>query len=154
MAVRSIVNEPTEVGLNNWYVNWITLYRRRFALITNSKTLFSVLMYCGTKKDIENFEVLFIDKLTEQIERLNRVNSNWKEKIDLRLDNTKFTKTNSLKILAHMRDFKIRTEYYILDKSNMENELQILTDKINELPIGTINYKSPTKILIETLNAA
>jgi len=151
-TVREVTDDRAEISLNNWYVNWITLYRRRFALITNSKTVFSVLMYCGTKKEIINFENLFANTIEERINRLNGINSNWNEKINLNTENSKFVKTNSLSVLANMREFKFLTEHYILDVNNKEYELDFLMDKMNRMPIGNLQYQTPIATLRKTLN--
>jgi hypothetical protein len=151
-TVREVTDDRAEISLNNWYVNWITLYRRRFALVTNSKTVFSVLMYCGTKNEIINFENLFAETIKEQINRLNGIKSNWNEKISLNIENSKFVKTNSQSVLANMREFKFLTEYYILDINNKEYELEFLMDKMNGMPIGNMQYQTPIEILRKTLN--
>ena len=151
-TVKQVTDDRAEISLNNWYVNWITLYRRRFALVTNSKTIFSVLMYCGTKKEIINFENLFAETIKEQINRLNGIKSNWNEKINLNIENSKFVKTDSQSVLANMREFKFITEYYILDIINMEYELWFLMDKMNGMPIGNLQYQTPMETLRKALN--
>ena len=70
----------------------------------------------------------------------------------MNIENSKFVKTNSQSVLAHMREFKFQTEYFVLDINNMEYELLFLMDRINEMPIGTMNYRTPKEILRATLN--
>ena len=151
-AVKNITDERAEISLKNWYVNWISLYRRRFALITNSKTLFNVLVYYGTKKEISNFESIFTIILKDQVNSQIGINLDWNKKINLNIENSKFVKTNSQSVLAHMREFKFQTEYFVLDINNMEYELLFLMNRINEMPIGTMNYRTPKEILRATLN--
>jgi len=70
-GIRNFSSELEEIHINNWYVNWLTIFRKRFALITNSQTLFTVLMYSETKSELKNFEQLFIQNMEMEIKFLN-----------------------------------------------------------------------------------
>lgn len=150
-GIRDFSSEVEEIHINNWYVNWMTLFRKRFALITNSQTLFTVLMYCGTKSELKNFEQLFIQNLEKAIFEQTILLQNDFLKLDLNTENSKFTKTNSRSVLGHMNEFKAMTEYYNLNPENMEMEAKFLNHKMNDIPIKILKYKSPKQVMTETL---
>ena len=150
-GIKQISTELDEIHLNNWYVNWLTLFRKRFALVTNSETLFNVLMYCGTKSELKNFEQLFITKLNERIIEQTLLKKTEISKLDLNPNHFKFTKTNSARVLGNMNEFIQMTKYYTLTPENMEMETKILNQKMNTLPMSNLKYKSPKEVMVKTL---
>lgn len=122
--LKSVSIQKTEISLSNWYVDLITLERKKYCLFTNSKTLFSFIMYVGTKKEIQNLETLFIDKLKEQIARAYGLKINSDKYVNVNCGSFVYNKTNSRSILGSMNDFKLNI------KSNVDN---------NGLTINSIN---------------
>jgi len=69
-SVYEIEDKKAENGYNKWYVDEIILNRKKYFIFTNSVTLFSFITYFGTKKEILNFNTIFVDSYEEQLIRL------------------------------------------------------------------------------------
>jgi hypothetical protein len=141
---KSIENSKAEIGIWNWYVDQINLERKNYFLFTNSKTLFSFILYAGTKRELENIEFLFEEKLKEMIIREIGSNSKYIENALKESNSHKFMKTDSRSVLGSMNDFKQQIRVQLWHKGELAQTYDLINHYINEVPMGAINYNSPS----------
>jgi len=142
-GIREISPEKMEVNFFNWYLDLITLNRKKYLLCTNSKTLFSFISYFGTKKEAKNIESIFLKNLCEQIIRQIGYDKVILNILNKRIEQLIITKTNSRKVIGYMTDFKNQIGYKKLDFSDMDNSINRLNTYINTIPMYGLNLARP-----------
>lgn len=148
-----IENDKEEIGIFNWYVDSINLDRKNYFLFTNSKTLFSFVVYAGTKKELINIENLFEEKLKEQIIREVGSNPKYFEQL-FGKEQTKFVKTNSRSILGSMNDFKYHVNFHNQDKERVGQTYDMINHLINKMPMRTLDYAQPVNVMRNELESS
>jgi len=144
--LKQVVIDKQEKQLINWYVDQITFERKKHFLFTNSKTLFSFIIYFGTKKEILNFQSIFANKYKEQIIRLFGFNQSFIDSINEELRILKFCKTNNRSILGSMNDFKLNASSRIKQEILNNETLNSINFYLNQMPMGSLKYKNPFEI--------
>lgn len=139
------IDDKMDNQLDNWYVNQFLVQRKKYFLFTNSKTLFSFISYFGSRKEIENFSNTFSKVYKEQIVRNYGYDENQLKKIDLKVNEIKFCKTNSRSVLGSMNDFKMNAEFRILRDGNETEVINSINYYFNQMPMGAIKYKRPVE---------
>jgi len=150
-GIHHISPNKENIGIGNWYIGLINLERKSHLLFTNSLTLFSFVVYAGTKKEIKNIEVIFKTKLEEQLIREYGIIPPLIDKAIPEKSDVIFTKTNSRSILGSMNDFKVNIKSYSLENGISKSSIQIINHTLNQMPMGAINYNQPKIFMKETL---
>lgn len=137
----------TVTGLGNWYANLLRIDRRKCALFTNEKTLYSFLILGVKRENPLNIHDEFLINLNLNlqaegfsIEIINRVMQEYGE--------IGFAKTTRKQILGVMNEFAFEYEFLIRREGGIEN-VRILgvNKKINRTPISPLKYGYPVDSL-------
>lgn len=152
--VRDFENSKEDIGLHNWYLNFINLERKNHILFTNSKTLFSFFIYAGTKKEHNQIEILFEEKLSELIIREFSSSSEVLEKLLPKDRNYHFTKTNSRSILGSMNELAYQIDVQLWHRGSLSRSYDVINHSINKIPMsikGLKGYQRPSDKMKEEL---
>ncbi len=146
---KEVEGVKEDTGLYNWYIDQVNLERKNHFLFTHSETLFSFLIYAGTKKELQNIEEIFTNKLKEQIIReigtLDKyIHNAFPDKLEFR-----FIKTNSRSVLGSMNDFKHMVRTHIHYGDNFD----VINHRINKIPMGMLKYDYPVRRMKSALEA-
>lgn len=141
---QPVSSEKNETSFNNWYADLIIVNRKKHALITNSKTLFSIIIYLGTKKEKLNFQEIFIEKLNEQIVRQIKHYDQITKLINNK-SNFIFNKTNSYSVLGSMNEIKRNLDYFPINPNDLNDSLNIIMNRLNKIPMGGKKYWIPVE---------
>ncbi len=150
---KKVEKEKEELGLYNWYADLINLERKNYFLFTNSKSLFSFFLYAGTKKELENIEKLFEQKLEEQIIREIGTSEKYIKKALKENDSYRFLKTNSRSVLGSMNDFKNQIKVQLWHKGELSRTYDLINHYINRVPMSGIKYDRPKSRMKTELEA-
>lgn len=149
--LKNVSETKSEIELSNWYVDLLNLNRKTYFLFTNSISLFSFLIYAGTKKEIKALEDLFTAKLKEQIIREYGITYLRNTYFESPFKNITYNKTNSRSILGSMNDFKLNIKASVeLNGLDLES-INSINHYLNIMPMGYLKYKSPLDSFKEAL---
>lgn len=123
----------------DWYANLFTAQRYQYILVTEAKSLLSIVMHGGGVTDVDNFIKQFLSQLHEYLNDTgNRLI--YERIIVPQTGRIKISKTVNKSVLGSMNDM------VYLSKTYLENE-EIgpwdLMKKINRTPFKAINYAYP-----------
>lgn len=149
---KTIESSKEDTGLYNWYVDQINITRKNYFLFTNSQTLFSFFVYAGTKKEIDDLEHIFTQKLKEQIIRDIGVSGKYMDYFESNPTPSTFHKTNSRSILGSMNDFKYLINACLWEWGGLE-EYDRINHALNENLLGALKYARPKDKMKEALLA-
>ena len=147
------IDDKEDIGFFNWYVDQINLERKNYFLFTHSLSLFSFIIYAGTKNEIINIEKLFESKAKELISRELKISETLIDQLFPKEKIYKFNKTNSKSVLGSMNDFKNQIKWQIWDNGEIKNIYYLIINRLNMCPMGAIKYKSPVEMLKEVLES-
>jgi len=135
-------NPKTEIDFFNWYVDLVVIERKKHLLFTHATSLFSFVIYVGTKKEINQVEQLFEKRLGEMIVKHVTVLDGYVETL-LPKDRTyTFNKTNSRKVLGSMNDFKYQIMTVYDFRGSLDNDCyEHINRAIVSIMISGINRK-------------
>ena len=150
--LKEVTAEKSDVDLSNWYVDLLKLNRKTYFLFTNSMSLFSFVIYVGTKKEISALEDLFTTKLKEQVVREYGVNCLQNTYFDSNLESFTYKKTNSRSILGSMNDFKLNIESEIQHNGLNLESVNSINHYLSIMPMGYLKYKSPRESFKDELD--
>ena len=102
LTIRENIN--SDVKLGNWYANLIYIDGKKCILLTESETLYSLLLPNFKKGDIKNIESIFKNRLKEALSRINIRQEQIENLVD-RLERLKYTTTQSRSILGSMKEY-------------------------------------------------
>ena len=114
---------PAENRLGSWYSNIFKIGRYNNIIFVNEKTLFSFVVLRITKKDLQNFQTVFVNNLTDALEF---VNFNQREIISIANECNsafQFTKTVDKKILGTMCELTFHYQYFLHDGASLHEAL-------------------------------
>ena len=152
---KPVENAKEEIGPYNWYVDLINLDRKNYFLFTHSKTLFSFFVYAGTKKQLVNIELIFAQRLQEQIIRDIGTLDSYQEKLFPPEDHPhRFIKTNSRSVVGSMVDFKYQLHAHNEGPGSIIEKYERLNQWLNQLPMGALKYDNPKKRMKQFLEAS
>lgn len=144
-----VSDEKAERDRYTWYANFIKIARKDYLLCTHSETLFSLMFYCGTQKQIKDFPALFEENLRRQLaydlgslkdlaDRLLPVGRSYA-----------LAKTNDRSILGSMNDFSLAVRYY--GEYVVYEDDRIAAISVNATPMRGIDMQYPREKMRELL---
>jgi len=137
---------------SEWYANLIYIEGKKCILFTESKTLYSILLPNIKKSDVSNIINLFYNQLHNSL-----ISIGIREELIIKMFpkplEIYYSKTQSMKILGSMNEYAFQYKYYILERGGIKcaNIDQIII-KINETPMGQIQYNSANRLVRMILN--
>jgi len=150
-TIKEVENVKLEDGFYNWYVDAITLQRKKYFLFTHSESLFSFFIYLDTKDTLLNLELVFQEKLREIIIRDIGTSEKFQKAIIPKDPKFRFVKTNSRSILASVKDIKYHLEWRFEGDGINRPDHDLIQHKMNEMPIGIKGYKNAKELMLEAL---
>jgi hypothetical protein len=137
----SMAPEPISGVLGPWHANLIRIERRKCLLLTNDRTLYSVLVPGVKKKDLDNFRELFALHL-----KMNLAKEGFgPEDITKALEEygeIAIAPTTSRSVLGSMNDLADQADFLVSRAGDLE-KVDILTVNmmLNRIPMGAIKYR-------------
>lgn len=139
----NVLLDRFEPGINIWYGLPIVVSRKRYMMVTNSISLYTVFIPVGTinerKSILKNFRKELFERLVED----------YGEDISLGIiRHLKFDKiesisrTNNRRILGSMNDFRNMISYLEFDFTN-ESLTSVMSGVSNRSPMSYLGMKSP-----------
>ena len=144
---RSITPEHSSGFLGPWHSNLIRIERRKCLLLTNDRTLYSFLVPGVKKKDLSNFQELFVLHLKMNLgkegfgpEDINKALEEYSE--------IEIEKTASRSVLGSTNDLAYQVDFLVSRAGGLEKaDMLIVNMMLNRIPMGAIKY--PYAIEIE-----
>lgn len=141
---KPVENAKEETGRYNWYVDRMNLDRKSYFLFTHSQTLFSFFVYAGTKKQLENIELIFAQNLQEQVIRqIGTLDIYMKNLFPPEDQNHRFIKTNNRSVVGSMNDFKNNIDAHNDTPGGIIEKYYSLNKMLNRIPMGALKYDYP-----------
>lgn len=100
----------------NWNGNLFVVQGKKYIIITNDKTAYSLVWGCIKKVDLKNFDALFRESLIRQLDYDVKINE--RQEIEFRnsLADIRLTKTNNNKrVLGYMNEFVHIAKHFIFN---------------------------------------
>ena len=133
---------PTN-GLRGWHANLLTLKRRKCVLLTNDQTRFSIFFYGFRKPDFANFQNLFSERFSKELQWLGIPNPQIAQ-ARLQLGPSTFGKTYCRSTLGTMKERLLELEYLIEripDGDLTDHDYNYLSHQLNNTPTHTKIHK-------------
>jgi len=142
---RDNATEP----LGDWCVNLLRTQRKKFLLIVNEKTLFSILVPEVKKAQIQNIAVVFRKALFAALID-EEFTAEQAEKLLTEYDEIGISKTTDRSVLGSMNDYAYHYKSFVERCGGFENcRIPLLMMHINRMPMGAKNYAYPVDLFKE-----
>jgi len=139
LKVKPVEIQENLSPLSSWHANLLTFDRRKCVLISNNKTLYSILIEGLTKPDFNHFndilgQAVFKNLLQENLPQ---------EQIEILLEEFQqvtYTKTNSRSILGSMNDLAFQLKVMISMDGGLNNiNIYDVNKKLNRTRLSYID---------------
>jgi hypothetical protein len=148
----SVVPEPLSGFLGPWHANLIRIERRKCLLLTNDRTLYSFLIPGAKKKDLGNFQELFVLHLKKNLaaegfgpEDVNKALEEYSE--------IEIASTKSRSVLGSMNDLTDQADFLVSRAGGLEKcDILTMNMMLNRIPMGAIKYRYAIDKLYELFN--
>jgi hypothetical protein len=138
---ESMATEPLSGVLGPWHANLIRIERRKCLLLTNDRTLYSILIPGVKKKDLDIFRELFALHLKMNLEKEGFGPADVCKALE-EYGEIAIAPTKSRSVLGSMNDLADQADFLVgraggLDKADMLTVNMML----NRIPMGAIKYR-------------
>lgn len=148
---QPVENVKTEIDLYTWYIDLVTISRKKYFLCVHAQSLTSFIFYAGTQKEYKNIHQLFEENLKKFFaQEIGRSAQQFKKLFPE--DKTfRFVKTNSRSVLGSMRDMMMMLDYF--NGESIENRIPEIVRSLNYVIRKTKgeDYFQPTERLRELI---
>ena len=132
--------DPGEGFMGSWFVNVFYLERRKSVLITNDKTLYSVLLWGLRRPDFDNLGARFIAGLASNLKR-DGFDTGLIASVCMACHPVEWTTTNSRSVLGSMNDMIHCSKYMVgLQRQTIEREIAYLNCELNRTPMSALKH--------------
>ena len=136
----SMVPEPLSGFLGPWHANLIRIERRKCLLLTNDRTLYSILIPGVKKKDLVDFLKLFSLHLKMNLEKEGFA----PQDIDKALEEygeIAIAPTANRSVLGSMNDLAYQADFLVSRAGGLEKgDMLTVNMMLNRIPMGAIKY--------------
>jgi len=137
----SMAPEYASGFLGPWHANLIRIERRKCLLLTNDRTLYSILIPGVKKKNLDTFRELFALHL-----KMNLAKEGFGPKdIDKALEEygeIAIAPTNSRSVLGSMNDLADQADFLVSRAGGLEKgDMLTVNMMLNRIPMGAIKYR-------------
>lgn len=137
--------------LGNWYVNILTIDRRKTFLFVNEKTLLSFILYGIKKSNITSIHEMFL-KALNQLLLMEGVDYSTINKLNNEYLHLEYTKTNNKRTIGSMNNLMSTYEHFIYSDGGLKHcDLITIIHKINKMPQKNIGWGYSIDITKELL---
>jgi len=137
----SIAPEPLSGFLGPWHANLIRIERRKCILLTNDRTLYSILIPGVKKKDLVNFRELFALHLKMNLEKEGFGQEDTKKALEEYGEIT-IAPTKSRSVLGSMNDLADQADFLVSRAGGLEKgDMLTVNMMLNRIPMGAIKYR-------------
>ena len=126
---QPVENIKTEIDLYTWYIDLVTVSRKKYFLCVHAQSLTSFIFYAGTQKEYKNIQQLFEDNLKKFFAQEIGRSAQQFEKLFPKDETFRFVKTNSRSVLGNMRDMMMTLDYF--DGEPIENRIPEIVHSLN-----------------------
>jgi len=134
------LGNPGEGFMGSWFVNVFRLQRRKSVLITNDRTLYSVLLWGLRRPDFDDLDSRFIAGLASNLKR-DGFDTGLIASIGMTCHPIRWAATNNRSVLGSMNDMISCSKYMVaLQRQDIESELAYLNCELNRTPMSALKY--------------
>ena len=138
---RSITPEHSSGFLGPWHANLIRIERRKCLLLTNDRTLYSILIPGVKKKDLDNFRELFALHLKMNIAKEGFRPSDVRMALE-EYSEIEIAPTTSRSVLGSMNDLADQADFLVGRAGGLEKgDILAVNMMLNRIPMGAIKYR-------------
>jgi len=140
---KSDLDDPGEGLLGSWFANLFRIERRKCVLITNDRTLYSVLLYGLRKPDFESIGDRFRDGLVANLQTAG-IPAETVASVAMACRPVGWGATNSRSVLGSMNDMiSIAKHMVALKRLRTEDEIVIQNHDLNRMPMSALELVRP-----------
>ena len=137
------LDDPGEGFMGSWFVNVFRLERRKSVLISNDRTLYSVLLYGLQRADFDDLGSRFVAGLASNLKR-DGFDTGLIASICMTCHPIKWAVTNSRSVLGSMNDMiSISKRMVALRRQNIERDVAYLNCDLNRTPMSALEHIVP-----------
>jgi hypothetical protein len=144
-ATPPSANNVDDTILGSWCAHIFYFGHRQFSILTNERTLFTIIV---PAKNITNIEIVLPQTITEVLERYE-IPKQSSAILLKQLSEVQFTRNTNRQVLGSMNDF-IKIAKFILEDTP-DISLIDLSLQLCQMPCSPIQMKSPKKAILEIL---
>ena len=134
------LGDPGEGFMGSWFVNIFRLERRKSVLITNDRTLYSVLLWGLRRPDFDDLGSRFVAGLASNLKR-DGFDTGFIASIGMTCHPIKWAVTNSRSVLGSMNDMISCSKYMVgLQRQATEREVAYLNCELNRTPMSALKH--------------
>ena len=144
--------EPLKSIAGGWHANLLRIERRKCALVTNDKTLYTIFIPGLKKADFNDFGEVFRQHLFKNLLYEGLAQAKIEAVLD-ELVTILFARTNNRSVLGSMNDQKFQLEFFIASHGGLDKlPLYELNKKLNRIPFSAIGGSCPIVRMNELLH--
>jgi hypothetical protein len=137
----SITPGPLSGFLGPWHANLIRIERRKCLLLTNDRTLYSILIPGVKKKDLCNFPELFALHLKRHLEKEGFGPEDIAKALR-EYDEIAIAPTANRSMLGSMNDLAYQADFLVSRAGGLEKgDILTVNMMLNRIPMGAIKYR-------------
>lgn len=129
--------------LASWHANLLLIERRKCALFTHDRSLFSFFVSGLRRPDFEQMDQVFGQAMFRTLRLFDFEQRQIEQLLDWSRQNS-YTKTNSRSVLGSMNDMAFHVQHHIAHEGGLANvDLDDLHLRINQIPFSAIGTYYP-----------
>ena len=144
-ATPPSANNVDDTIVGSWCAHIFYFGHRQFLILTNERTLFSIIV---PAKSITNIEIVLPQTVAELLERYE-VPKQSSAILLKQLSEVQFTRNTNRQVLGSMNDFIKNAKFILEDTPDIS--LIDLSLQLCQMPCSPIQMKSPKKAILEIL---
>jgi hypothetical protein len=144
-ATPSSANNVDDTILGSWCAHIFYFGHRQFSILTNERTLFTIIV---SAKSISNIEIVLPQTVEELLERYE-IPKHSSTILLKQLSEVQFRRNTNRQVLGSMNDFIKNAKFILEDTPDIS--LIDLSLQLCQMPCSPIQMKSPKKAILEIL---
>jgi len=137
---RDELGDASDGFMGSWFVNVFRLERRKSVLVTNDRTLYSVLLWGLRRADFDDLGSRFIAGLASNLKR-DGFDTGLVASIGIACHPIEWAATNSRSVLGSMNDMISISKYMVaLQRQDIESEVVYLNCELNRTPMSALKH--------------
>jgi hypothetical protein len=137
---ESMAPDHSSGFLGPWHANLIRIERRKCLLLTNDRTLYSVLIPGVKKNDLDNFRELFVLHLKMNLEKEGFGPADVYKALE-EYGEIAIAPTTSRSVLGSMNDLADQADFLVRRAGGLEKgDILAINMMLNRIPMGAIKY--------------
>lgn len=135
----------------SWHANTFYIERRKYVLVTNDITLFTIFIPALKKPDFQSFHFIFGQQLFKNLLH-EKIPQKQIETILSECEDIQYKRTNNRSVLGSMNELKFQLEYHIGAEGGLaRTDIFRLNHQLNRTIMNPIKCKHPIEMFMEKI---